>query len=713
MKRPWKSEKESRLNRLINSLPIILLAVLLLITAADVAAWYTSPEAVRYDQRGTVRTAKLSEATYKNCKLENGQYTVTGKSPQIKIKAPEYPVGGIVLHLGSPLAENTTVRVYYTLAGEKKTNANSIKVTGYAGLSEIAVNIPADQYRFLRFRIMGDMAIDQITLSDEATVQTHRPYSFRWLRILAVFLPCALLICLYRYNDRFRRGLGTLHRKVIQPETRWAAVNWIYGIFACAMMLHHIYILLYMPVSRVKGEFVFEIFWYVFAGMSILLGRMWKDKGFWLLAILLGMKFFRTVLPDYAGAASVWNVFVNSIYAYFCCYAVGRALKESARRKLTIAFIILWTVGMTIYCGAGVYTAWTGNILYNLGDKRFFISSKGRLTPLLYCVTAGLLFSISCAVTMVGMTATKKRALRWLWLPSLLVMIMAADLTVTRTAYIIIAGEAALVLCFLLWDRWISGRPGNGIRETGSDRGTFRQERYRNAGKWAVLVALFGILVVGLSFVQSKFVGEFNHLKENGSLLPTATAEETVHQEEEDLPEENEIIDEEEREIQNRDFVLDGDMNDFLNGRAVIWSSALQVLREHPNILLWGKSCYEPMTEINEVIHQGPYINYVALHCHNRFFQTVIETGIFGLLICIVFFIRFVVAAFRLMINKQLPIWIRLISLPGLACLAADLIDYTCRVNLAHPQMTLMFFFIGITIAEDQAARKLKKGSEA
>ena len=86
-------------------------------------------------------------------------------------------------------------------------------------------------------------------------------------------------------------------------------------------------------------------------------------------------------------------------------------------------------------------------------------------------------------------------------------------------------------------------------------------------------------------------------------------------------------------------------------------------------------------------------------HCHNLWIQTLLESGILGLLLLLALHVYFLMHAFRLLKNKSLPFWQRLLPLPALAALVSEVFEHTASPDTCFPQLTLLYLFMGFTIA--------------
>lgn len=472
----------------------------------------------------------------------------------------------------------------------------------------------------------------------------------------------------------------TLGRRVLDPETRdrWITVCWM--ILTMAMLLHHIWVTVHFAVPE-NGSLALRFPWVLLAGVSFFLGRMWKDRGWWVLMALLAVKILRVAIPMPGALSDSQSVFELCLYAFGICYAVGRVLSEKDRERFIDWFCGLWTAAMAVYACIGLYTVWNNAVIPNLGTKKFFIETNRftnvtRLWPVYHAVEGGVIASAGIATALVGFFRTKQRWVRVLYASAIILMVLMGIFTDSRTNLILTAMGISFPACILC---------GEKIVKTGSNR----------KRTTALRAAVTGILFVGLSLVlillQQQVVPVYNALRTGRNpIISTALAEEA-----------------EPMEMLTRQFSLEGGADKFLTGRLTVWKTALTVMGEDPEKLLWGQSVYKVMGPINE--YQAAYGLAETYHLHNTFIQTLWESGIPGLLLFAGFFGIFAWSGIRLAADSGAPLWQRLLPLPAALCWLADMVDCTGYCNWGKPPMTILYLFAGLTIAV-WAERKRKGG---
>ena len=95
-----------------------------------------------------------------------------------------------------------------------------------------------------------------------------------------------------------------------------------------------------------------------------------------------------------------------------------------------------------------------------------------------------------------------------------------------------------------------------------------------------------------------------------------------------------------------------------LNGRLEIWKSVIQYIKNKPKILLLGNSVVDPMAEIRNTYGLG------AAHCHCVYLQILLESGVSGLCIRLLFFGCTGRCIWRILKDPAKPLWIKI--LPGI-----------------------------------------------
>ncbi len=502
----------------------------------------------------------------------------------------------------------------------------------------------------------------------------------------------------------------TISRRIIDPDTRDRRITVVYMVFAIAMFMHHVWVAAYYATVE-DGAIMLRFPWVFLAGASILLGRMWKDKCFWILLALFLMKFLRVAIPMPEKISETQRIYELCIYSFFICYGAGRVLNRKDRKTFISVFCALWTAAMAVYSCFGLYPVLTGTSLWNLGTEGFYIRpAEQRLWPIFHPVEAGTMTAAGIAVALTGFFMTRRKAARGLYVCAIVLMFLMGVFCISRTSYLLTAAGIAAVLSIQFHEKLCKrNRQGKSLARI----------------RIAAALAAFSVLMALLVLLQIKMIPAFNALRNHeAGLISEAAAEEAAPANEE-IP----LIGEGEAEeaagegaavqvpvqISNRAFVTDEGADGFLTGRWLIWTHVYDCFERFSIYMLIGKGVYDPLDHINSFIRKGlaqPYI----YHLHSTFIQTLWESGFPGFIAFTAFFGIFAWNAFRLIRNRNLSLWQRLVPLPALLCWLADMVDCTGYCNWGKPPMTILYLFTGLTIAiarENRIREKAQKEPDA
>ena len=385
-----------------------------------------------------------------------------------------------------------------------------------------------------------------------------------------------------------------IKKNIFDPETRNPLITTIYCGVAMVMLMNHVYITVYFPKTYniiVAAQWP----WTIFAIVSIILGRMWRDKGFWIFMALLLVKFLRYYIPS----EDVWNsIPCTGFYFIGGCYSVGRILSSKDRKRFIIAFCAVWTIAMVVFSCLCIHVAWTWDEIKNLGNGgiRIGYGGENRLYPIYHPVQAGVLASASLAVVLVGFYTVKNKVWKALFLVGFVIEFIFGILTTSRVTHIVNGFLASAFVCII-----ISGRIKGPMK-------TWQK----------ILIPVGGIILFVLFvYIHSFGIKVFNDIRNGRGMIISSAYADTV------------------TGLKPRDINLDHGLDAFLNGRIDIWESTFHVLKENPDLLLWGRSGIDPFGIVNEYRY-SKNMGYRA-HTHNTWLQILLENGIPGLLLYLAF----------------------------------------------------------------------------
>ena len=135
---------------------------------------------------------------------------------------------------------------------------------------------------------------------------------------------------------------------------------------------------------------------------------------------------------------------------------------------------------------------------------------------------------------------------------------------------------------------------------------------------------------------------------------------------------------------------------DLLSGRTKIWKQAVRFIVTHPRTLLTGRSVSEPMKNTGIMRTE----NIVTEHSHNMFLQTLMESGLPGLLLLLAFMVCTGRRAVRLVMNEDRPELVRLMPAAVCAIWVGELTECVVRMtNVRVPMLALLMLYAGIVCA--------------
>lgn len=642
-----------------------LCAAILIAGAVEICVWIFDPANLRYEINGEETILDLNGGACFGCEYEDGALTPTENDPQWHFANWGRTVTGVVIRLSEPAVENLPVRVYYRNDERGLSDVNSLKGTVARGTEALGLNIEPGDYDLLRFDFEKETPVMEITVSGEPVITSRTPFQPETLRAGILLGVALILLYMTMGENAFRRGIRTLCRKVLNPETRYPAVGWIYAGMMAFLTLYHIYVTLYFPTLP-NGAETLRWVWIGTAFTGILLGRMWKDKGFWILTILLLLKILRVWIPQPQNMTDAENTLLIGIFTFFTCYSTGKALGKKQTKTFLAVVCAVWMGFVVLLCCCGIYSAWTGIDVINLADQKIQIKLS-QLHLIYHSSTAAGILSGSVGLGLILLFMTRSRILKALDLFAVAIIIVTNGLTVARTSFITIGFAISLLICVLIYNRI----------------GNNRNERYRGlkqTGRIAALGVFGAALMIGLTLAQTYLPDAFMALRDQGGLLSHASAEG--------------VATAKPATIAHRSFFNFSSIDALLSGRWEIWGNVIRAIRENPTLLLWGRSVCQTMQPVNLSI-----AGYDFEHCHNIWLETLLENGIPGIALLIAFQAYFLCHAVRLIKNKTLPMWERLIPFTTIVILIGELVECLTLLKNGFPPLTFFYLFAGFTVA--------------
>ena len=130
-----------------------------------------------------------------------------------------------------------------------------------------------------------------------------------------------------------------------------------------------------------------------------------------------------------------------------------------------------------------------------------------------------------------------------------------------------------------------------------------------------------------------------------------------------------------------------------LSEREKVYRQVIDLIREKPYLLATGTSVPLVMEYVNKA--GARYFEHV--HCMPL--QILLETGIWGFILMILFLIPFLKAAWKLFFATEEPGWKRLIFLPTICMFCIEMIECILRLSAGLQVAAPIFLFYGLTIS--------------
>ena len=396
--------------------------------------------------------------------------------------------------------------------------------------------------------------------------------------------------------------------------------------------------------------------------IAIHLGRLWKRKIFLLLFAFVGYQFLRTwtVDPGLIFTEEGSTKLLAGFWMCTACFGLGYILKGKELKRFLAISAAVWTIGMMVYSGIGLYAAWTDIVVDGPGVGAWWnqFGHFARYELIYVPTTSGNILSLGAMIALIALLSTKNLPIKIFYLIAFLELMLMISLTISRTAEVAVS---------------------TGIGAAGGIA-LFNQLNKRNKRRiWlnrVVSICLAGgIAAIALVGVM-KLPTLFNHLKQSGSLLMnTALAE---------AEEGGKGI------VVSRGLLNNGQIE--LSGRGYLWAGVLNYLKEHPMDLLLGRSICSPLADFGELS--------IYEHCHNGLLQVFLESGLIGLSMILCLLVTVFIRAIRIIGKDQYPLWAELIPALVAAIWVGDLAECFTYFRASQiPIGAFMFIAMGIICA--------------
>lgn len=440
--------------------------------------------------------------------------------------------------------------------------------------------------------------------------------------------------------------------------------------------LYRIIEMLWLPNLDAAAQYL-PTFWGLLAGALAVRGQALRRKTTWVLASGLALIFLRCFFGGrdtfYWGYRSV----IYGVLAFGVCYQTAFGL--SKRRLLTFLRLLLalWTLFMAGLSLVGIWAALYDQTITTAAGGVYRIGvTYSRLYLLTFCTNSGSNLALSLLAALIGMLLTRNPLGRVLYVLASLVQYAALGLTVARTAFISVSLALGLLLACGLMAK-------------------LRGKRLSEKLVRLISFILAAALAVGSFLLLSKSPDLFGDVKEqvrsSTDVVESTDTEEGADTEEAvatPAPRSTNT----QSTVQRRPITMDENM---LTQRQFAWQAVYRYIRQHPETLLYGASVVMPMAEVNPL---ADIENAAWDHAHNMYIQILLECGIPGIILLVLFLYSLARAALRLFFSKDKPLWQRALPVIPICILISELAECMTMLVYNLPALAFLMLFSGLVI---------------
>ena len=398
----------------------------------------------------------------------------------------------------------------------------------------------------------------------------------------------------------------------------------------------------YLWIARITAGF-----------LAVWLGKLWKNKGFWILTAYTLLIFLRVWLekPENLFQAEVAENLLSAIWIFGACYGLGFILGGKQLKHFLFLCAAVWTAGIVVFSCIGIYTVWTDRPIPIERDG--LIGLYGARLDIVYlATTTGSFLEITALIALICAITVKNRIGKTLFLLALFPVFLAIALTDSRTAFVSVSAGIG-VLVFVTMFRAVQKRDSE-------------KTKAGSLKPWLIAVPAMFLTFFLILFLIQKVTPVFNHLKLRG-LIPVAYAEERGGE-----------------AVVTRGFTGGPQI---LTGRFELWTDVMKHIQSHPMTLLIGESKLAPTRSFND---------YYA-HCHCIYLQVLLESGIPGLLLLLAFILYTFTHNIRAVKHKTTPIWIALLTALPISLWVGDIVEtFTWLRSSQCPMGAILFIAAGV-----------------
>ena len=440
--------------------------------------------------------------------------------------------------------------------------------------------------------------------------------------------------------------------------------------------LYRIIEMLWLPNLDAAAQYL-PTLWGLLAGALAVRGQAFRRKTTWVLASGLALIFLRCFFGGrdtfYWGYRSV----IYGVLAFGVCYQTAFGLSKKRLLTFLRLLLALWTLFMAGLSLVGIWAALYDQTITTAAGGVYRIGvTYSRLYLLTFCTNSGSNLALSLLAALIGMLLTRNPLGRVLYVLASLVQYAALGLTVARTAFISVSIALGLLLACGLMAK-------------------LRGKRLSEKLVRLISFILAAALAVGSFLLLSKSPDLFGDVKEqvrsSTDVVESTDTEEGADTEEAaatPAPRSTNT----QSTVQRRPITMDENM---LTQRQFAWQAVYRYIRQHPETLLYGASVVMPMAEVNPL---ADIENAAWDHAHNMYIQILLECGIPGIILLVLFLYSLARAALRLFFSKDKPLWQRALPVIPICILISELAECMTMLVYNLPALAFLMLFSGLVI---------------
>ena len=440
--------------------------------------------------------------------------------------------------------------------------------------------------------------------------------------------------------------------------------------------LYRIIEMLWLPNLDAAAQYL-PTFWGLLAGALAVRGQAFRRKTTWVLASGLALIFLRCFFGGrdtfYWGYRSV----IYGVLAFGVCYQTAFGLSKKRLLTFLRLLLALWTLFMAGLSLVGIWAALYDQTITTAAGGVYRIGvTYSRLYLLTFCTNSGSNLALSLLAALIGMLLTRNRLGRVLYVLASLVQYAALGLTVARTAFISVSIALGLLLACGLMAKL---------------RGKRLSEKLVRLISFILAAALAAGSFLLLSKSPDLFGDVKGQVRSSTDVVESTDTEEGADTEEAaatPAPRSTNT----QSTVQRRPITMDENM---LTQRQFAWQAVYRYIRQHPETLLYGTSVVMPMAEVNPL---ADIENATWDHAHNMYIQILLECGIPGIILLVLFLYSLARAALRLFFSKDKPLWQRALPVIPICILISELAECMTMLVYNLPALAFLMLFSGLVL---------------